>query len=148
MNWLHNKLCLKGFPKGPPQLWCPRLHHEILKPNQSPSDMPRPNHNSTNESHHPQLQNGHSRSIYHYDWNNYYNRIVNWQQAGTRRHDPSTMQPRLWGLIQGDNLWWPHRGNCKRNPRTTNDPICCTTAVFRPLRTEASADQWDRREIK
>jgi hypothetical protein len=110
--------------------------------------MPRSNHNSTNESHHPQLQNGHSRR-FHHDWNNNYNRIVNWQQAGTRRHGPSTTQPRLWGLIEGDNLWWLTMAIARgtQEPRTIH---LLHDAELRSLRPNISrpVGHWDRREIK
>ena len=67
--------------------------------------MPRTTHNSTTEFNLPQLQNGHRRTVVH-DWNYDYNRIVNWQQAGTRRPNPSRTQPGFRGVIQGDYLWW------------------------------------------
>jgi hypothetical protein len=83
----------------------PTLHRGILKPNRHSSDMPRTTHNSTTDSNLPQLQNSHRRTVIH-DWHNDYNRIVNWQQAGTRRPDPRTTQPGIRGVIQGDTLWW------------------------------------------
>ena len=81
------------------------LHREILKPNRSSSDMPRTTHNSTTDSNLLQLQNGHRRRVIH-NWHNDYNRIVNWQQAGTRRPNSSTAPLSFRGVIQGDNLWW------------------------------------------
>ena len=65
-----------------------RLNPTLHRRNQTEtSDMPRTTHNSTNDSNVPQLQNSHRRRVTN-DWHNDYNRIVNWQQAGTRRTDP------------------------------------------------------------
>ena len=83
----------------------PTLHRGILKPDKRSQDMPRTAHNPTTDSNVPQLQNGHRQRVIH-DWHNNYNRIVNWQQAGTRRPNLSIAPPSFRGVIQGDNLWW------------------------------------------
>jgi hypothetical protein len=61
--------------------------------------MPRIEYDPTNEFNRlmEQQQAGTRRQSY-YNQNNEFNRIVDRQQAGTRRRNPSTTQPRLLGV--------------------------------------------------